>query len=477
MSHLLAYPDHEPAVYTRKMNDSPSEKADNGEAITADPTALDHRLQQSLERKILRQIDLRLLPMLALMYALAVIDRANIGVARIVGMDKDLQISIGSRYSIVTFIYFIPFIALQLPSNLLVRRIGASQFLSLCVISWGAVQLAMGFVPSWKYLAVCRFLLGVFEARFFPALVFLISTWYVRHEIQRRPNALSLATFYLLSILVGSFSPLLAYAFSLLGGKLGIAGWAWIFIIEGAVTVAFGLASWKCLPDFPDKNRFLSADQTAWVLRRIDEDRGDSTADAITLAKVMSHVADWKIWAFALMYLCATTPAYASGFFIPIILEGMGWTSKVSMLLSTPPFVIAGMSNMVFAWISDKTRHRALFIAISACITIIGQVLTGFTRQPGARYTGLCLSNIGAGGSISGILAYSSNNVVSHSKRAVMTATVISFAGLGGIFASTVFRQVDYPKYIPGIYATISWFKETHPWSWKGESGFCIHYE
>ncbi|KAF5380507.1 hypothetical protein D9615_004684 [Tricholomella constricta] len=405
--------------------------------------------------KTMRKIDLRLLPLLGILYALALIDRTNLGIARIAGMERDLELSIGSRYSIVSAIYFAPYIIFQLPSNLFLRQLGVRNWLAFCVVAWGIVQLAMGFVPNWGLLAFCRVLLGFFEAGFFPAMVFIITTWYTRHEVQKR-----LAAFYVVSVFIGGFSAIFAYLLSLLGGKQGIAGWAWIFIIEGAITVFFGIIAWFYIPDFPDQNTFLSEEQTAFVLDRVERDRGDSIPDELTKKKLVEHLLDWKLWAFsllaALMYMCATMPAYAIGFFVTIILRGMGWSVTNSLLLSAPPYVFATASILFFAWISDKYRHRALFIAIQAVMTLIGLFMTGFSSSSGWRYVGIFLTNAGSGGCIPGILAYSSNNVTSHTRRAVSTAMIISFGGIGGIFATTIFRQTDFPRYLPGIYATIA---------------------
>lgn len=402
------------------------------------------------ERQTMRRVDLRLLPILGALYALALIDRSNMGVARIAGMGKALELSVGARYSIVSCIYFIPYILLELPSNMCLRALGARNLLTGTVIAWGAVQVGMGFVPSWGYLALCRALLGVFEAGFFPALVFIVTTWYKRHEVQKK-----LAGLYMTSILAGGFSAILAYALSLLDGKGGLGGWSWIFIIEGMVTVIFGIASRLYIPDFPDRNDFLTAEQTALVLQRIEEDRGDSLPDSLK-GKVLLHLSDWKVWVYAVMYLCITVPAYAVGYFVTLILSGMGWNLEMSLLLSAPPYIFAAVSIFFFAWLSDKYHMRALFLTIQMLMTIIGLVLTAYTSLPGWRYTGIFLANAGSAGCIPGILAYASNNIVSHSKRAVTTAITVSFGGIGGIIATTIYRQQDFPRYIPGIIATIS---------------------
>ncbi|KAJ7018346.1 major facilitator superfamily domain-containing protein, partial [Mycena alexandri] len=396
-----------------------------------------------------RRVDWRLLPILGVLYALAIIDRTNVSIARVVGLDEDLGLSIGSRFSIVLGIYFLPYTIFQLPSNLLLRKVDPRKLLSFCVISWGAAQLAMGFVPNWQLLAFLRALLGILEAGFFPSLVYIISTWYTRHEVQTR-----LAIFYVVAIILGGFSAFFAYAISLLSGKLGLAGWAWIFIIEGALTIVFGIVGWFFLPTFPDRNDFLSPEETVIVLDRVQSDRGDSLPDLLTWQKFIDAF-DWRVWAYALMFLCATISTYGVGFFVTLILRGLGWSVAASLLLSAPPFVFAGISTILFSRLSDHYRQRALFIAVQCVAVIIGWALTGFAPSGLWRYGGLFLSNAGSSGSVIGILAYSSNNIVSHSKRAIVSSVVVSAGGIGGLIASNIFTQSSAPRYLPGIVATI----------------------
>jgi len=407
----------------------------------------DPHVRSSLIR---RHIDYRVLPLLALLYAIALIDRINLGVARSVGMAKDLKLIKGTRYSTVSCLYFVPYILLQLPSNILLRYFGARNWLTFIVVAWGLVQLAMGYVKSWGYLALCRVLLGVFEAGFFPAIVLIITTWYKRHEVQTR-----LAAFYMFSLLIGGFSPILAYGLSRLKGKKGISGWAWIFIIEGAITVFCGLVSFFYIADFPEENRFLKPEETAFILKRIEDDRGDSVPDALTWRKIFKHLSDWTMWAYALMFMCATMPAYVIAYFVTIILLGMGWDVPHALLLSAPPYLPAFVTAVAFAWMSDRLKQRAIFIAIQTLITIVGLFLVAYAKQGSVRYFGLFLVNAGALGCIPAILAYAANNITSQSKRSVSSAIIIAWGGVGGIFATTVFREADNPTYIPGIWATL----------------------
>lgn len=155
------------------------------------------------------------------------------------------------------------------------------------------------------------------------------------------------------------------------------------------------------------------------------------------------------------MFACSTLPQYMLAYFISIILHGMGYSTAMSLLLSAPPYGPAFVSAMFFAWISDRTKHRSTYIVIQGVITLVGTCLTAFSTQNGVRYFGTFLINAGSAGCIPNILAFGANNVVSQSKRSMQSAVTVAFGGIGGIIASTVFREVDYPRYIPGLWVTI----------------------
>ncbi|KDR68723.1 hypothetical protein GALMADRAFT_231049 [Galerina marginata CBS 339.88] len=414
------------------------------------PPALDAHYDPAFISRTLRRVDWRMLPLLGFLYAVALIDRTNLGIARTAGMAKDLELTIGDRYSIASMIYFIPYTLLQIPSNVVLRFLGARTWLTICVVGWGAAQLGMGFVPTWGYLLLCRVLLGVFEAGFFPALVFIITTWYKRHEVQKR-----LAIFYLSSMVVGAFSAIFAYVLTLLKGKGDLNGWSWIFVIEGIITILLGILTWLFVPDFPDKASFLNEEERKMILDRVEADRGDSIPDKMTTAKLFKHLLDPLVWAFAYMFLASTVPAYAIGFFITIILFGMGYSTSDALLLTAPPGLVAAISVYFFAWISDKTKLRAPWLAVQNVICIVGLVVAAYAKQNGPRYFGLFLVNMGASGCVPGVLAYSANNITTHTKRAVQTACIIAAGGVGGILATTMYTEKDYPRYIPGIWATI----------------------
>ncbi|KAF5312923.1 hypothetical protein D9619_003606 [Psilocybe cf. subviscida] len=417
---------------------------------TSNTQPLDAHYDPAYVRRVIRHIDWRMLPLLGFLYAVALIDRTNLGIACTAGMAADLKLYVGERYSIASMIYFVPYILLQIPGNIILTISGARVWLTICVVGWGAAQLAMGFVPTWGYLVFCRVFLGVFEAGFFPALVFIITTWYKRHEVQKR-----LAVFYLTSMVISAFSSIFAYALTLMKGLGGLNGWAWIFVIEGIITIVLGILAWLFIPDFPQKSKFLNEEERKMILDRVEADRGDSMPDKMTGAKLLKHLMDPLLWAFCYMFLTSTLPAYAIGFFITIILAGMGFSTRDALLLTAPPGLVAAISVYFFAHMSDKTKLRAPWLAVQNLMCIVGLLLAAYCEPNAARYIGLFLVHAGASGCVPGVLAYSANNITSHTKRSVQTACIIASGGIGGIMATTVFQEKDYPRYIPGMWITI----------------------
>ncbi|KAJ3507700.1 hypothetical protein NLJ89_g6162 [Agrocybe chaxingu] len=391
-----------------------------------------------------------MLPLLGLLYAVALIDRTNLGIARIAGMEVDLRLDIGERYSIASMIYFIPYTLLQIPGNLVLRRLGARNFMTICVVGWGASQLGMAFVPTWGYL-MCGGANVDSQAGFFPSLVFIITTWYQRYEVQQR-----LAIFYLSSIIITSFSSIFAYGLTFLRGKGGLAGWAWIFLIEGLITIVLGILAYLYVPDFPDKSKFLTEEERKMILGRVQQDRGDSLPDKATARKVWLHLRDPIVWAHSIMFMATGVPAYAVGFFVTIILSGMGYSTSEALLLTAPPGLVAGISCYCFARLADRTRKRAVWLATQNVITIVGLAIAAYAKPHPVRYFGLFLTNMGATGCVPGVLAYSANNITSHSKRAVQTGLIIGMGGVAGIVATTAFRQKDFPRYVTGMWVAIA---------------------
>jgi len=252
----------------------------------------------------------------------------------------------------------------------------------------------------------------------------------------------------------------MVYGLTKMNGIQGLAGWRWILIIEGVITIAVALLAYLLVIDFPDKlfqrrKPFLTDSEVEIIKSRINRDRDDSQADPITWSIVAHHLADWKLWVYALLFMNGAVPPYALAYFLPIILKGMGYSTGMSQILSALPYIPAVVVGFTLAWWADKSRLRAPFIALGALLVITGLSMTAFSSHHSVRYFGVFVCLAGAQNNVPAVLAYQANNIRMNSKRSVGTALQIGFGAIGGVFASTVFREKDAPGYRNGLWATI----------------------
>ncbi|KAL8280513.1 hypothetical protein RQP46_007161 [Phenoliferia psychrophenolica] len=364
-----------------------------------------------------RKVDWRLIPILSILYSVSLIDR----------------------------VFFASYIVFEFPSNILLRKLGARNHMTAIVISWGAV-VGMGFTTDWIQMVVLRVLLGVFEAGFFPACLFLITC--TRAELQ--PDAQRDTDV----VRAGAdMSNCRGYGISTLDGQHGLEGWRWIFVVYGAFTIGLGMIGFFLIVDFPDKSTFLAPDELKVVLDRINLDRGDAESDALTFRRALEHACDFKIWCFGIIFSAGAVTGYAFSFFLPVILRGAGYSARLSLILSAPPYIFATIWMGISATIADRKRKRAVFLIFNNTICILGLILLGWGKLTGVRMLGCFLALAGCQANVPTAASYQANNIVSHSKRAVSSAVFVAWGGIGGIVASMIFRQVDYPYCISGTMA------------------------
>ncbi|TKX19387.1 MFS transporter-like protein 158 [Elsinoe australis] len=407
--------------------------------------------------KIRHRIDWRLIPALGLMYGVSLMDRKNVSNAYIAGMRADLNLRVGVRYSLITLVFFITYTLFQPPMTVLCRKIGPRIFLPGICLAWGIVIIGFGFSQNWTTLVGLRLVLGLLEAGYFPGCVYLMSTWYSRYEVARRYSC-----FYLIGSLASALSGILAYGLMQMEGTAGIRGWRWIFIMEGVITCALAMIGYVFLVRFPDQEKekpsfkFLSSDEAAYVVHKINKDRGDVEAEPFHLGRFLKPAKDIEIWGFALIFLCTTTVTYGFSFFLPIILqENLGYSVAASQCLVAPPYVLAAILMYGMSWIGDKKRTRAPIIIVNSIISVVGLAILGFAKNPGVQYFGIFIGVAGCNANIPGTMAYQANNIRGQWRRAFCSATLTGFGGIGGIAGSLIFRSQDAPGYVPGIIGTI----------------------
>ncbi|KAL2866912.1 putative phthalate transporter [Aspergillus lucknowensis] len=432
------------------------EKIEDAKIPALDPLDYDDEFSPEEQKKIIRRVDLRLVTITGLAYCVSLMDRTNLSMAAIAGMVEELELYVGYRYSIVVLMFFVPYVIFQPPMTVITRKVGPTIFLGSIVISWGAILVGMGFTKNWNQMVACRVLLGLLEAGYFPGCVYLLSSWYARYDVQKR-----FSIFYLIGCVASALAGILAFGLMQLDGTQGLTGWRWIFILEGVITGCIGILTIIFLVDFPDRAhkswKFLTEKECAFIVRRINRDRSDGFAEPFTLKRFLSPALDLKIWGFAMIFFCVTTVSYAIAYFLPIILsEGMGFDTGTSQCLVAPPYAAAGFVMYGTSWLGDKYRTRGPVLIFNALLCIIGLPMMGFAKSHAVQYVGVFFTVSGSNANIPAVMAYQANNVRGQWTRALSSATLVGFGGIGGIAGSLVFREQDKPQYRPGIWTAIA---------------------
>ncbi|KAK2026761.1 major facilitator superfamily transporter [Colletotrichum zoysiae] len=406
------------------------------------------------EKKILRKMDTRLIPMLALLYLLSFLDRGNIGNAKIEGLQEDLNIT-PDQYNLCLTVFFFTYAAFEVPSNLLLKKLRPSVWLPTIMVSWGVVMTLMGIVKNYHGLLVARIFLGLAEAGLFPGVSYYLTMWYCRHEIQFRQ-----ALFFSAASIAGAFSGLLAFGIAKMDGVAGLEGWRWLFILEGILTVLVAFMAFFTLHDFPETAKFLSEEERAFVVHRLryqGQVRGKAgnhvqvvETDGFKWRYVWDAFKDWQIWVNILVYWGIVCPLYGISLFLPTIIRNLNYTSSTAQLMTVPIYITAAVLAVIVAYFSDKLGKRSPFIVGFLCIMIVGFSMCISSSNPKVVYAGVFIAACAIYPAFPGIISWLSNNLSGSYKRSVGMAIQIGIGNLGGAMASNFYRQKDAPHYVLG---------------------------
>ncbi|KAL0475104.1 major facilitator superfamily domain-containing protein [Neurospora intermedia] len=412
---------------------------EEGVNLPADPDA--HRTDEEkaeIDRKLVRRLDFMLIPWLCLLYLLAFLDRTNIGNAKIAGVQKDLELSDG-QYSASLSIFFVSYAVFEPITNIMLKKFRPSIFIPIIMVFWGGSMVGMGFCYNWSGLMAARWFLGLAEAGLFPGVNYYLSCWYKRSEFGIRA-----AIFFSAAALSGSFGGLLAAAIEHMDGIGSRPGWAWIFILEGLLTVVIGFVSFWMVHDFPDEAKFLSEDDRARVVRRLKLDQQASAEhETFQMTYLYQSLRDWKMWLGMVIYMGCDMPLYAFSLFLPAIIKGLGWnTSTVrSQLMSVPPYAAAAVFTVVIGYIADRTRQRGLCNILVSLIGVAGFAMLLASNSPAVQYAGVFLGALGIYPCISNTVTWMANNVEGVYKRGVVLGFVIGWGNLSGIISSNIYAN------------------------------------
>ncbi|CAH1651269.1 putative tartrate transporter [Hyphomicrobiales bacterium] len=405
-------------------------------AVTHGADISEGRSSQQLDAAF-SKVTWRLIPFLMILWILAWIDRVNIGFAKL-QMLNDLKFS-EAIYGLGAGIFFIGYFLFEVPSNLLLERIGARKTIARITILWGLTCVAMMFVTTPTQFYVLRFLLGVFEAGFYPGVILYLTYWY---PTERRAKAFGL--FMSASALAGVLGgPLAGTIMTQLNGANGWAGWQWVFLIEGIPSVIAGIVTLFYMTDKPEKASWLTENEKNLILADLERDRA---ALGPREHKIMKSLRDPRVWHFIAIYFCIILANSTLTFWGPTVVREVGFTSPASVGWIMAVAYLCGAAGMILIGrSSDRYREARLHCGFAALLGGVSMAVLGFLLPLGSTLSlvALTLAIIGTMSAIP-VFWQMPNQVLSGSAAAAGVAlinSVANLAGFGAPFAMGVIKD------------------------------------
>jgi MFS transporter, ACS family, tartrate transporter len=385
-----------------------------------------------LERQTMRRVARRLLPMLIACYFIAYLDRVNVGFASLT-MNKALGFS-SAVYGFGGGIFFLGYFIFEVPSNILLSKVGARRWIARILVTWGIISGCMAFITGPISFYSVRFLLGIAEAGFFPGII-LYLTWWFPSYYRSRIIGIFMAAIPLSNILGSLVSGVLLE----LDGWLGIAGWQWLFILEAAPAVILGVAFWLTMTDWPSQAHWLTAQQRNWLTTRLDAERAQR--EAIRHYSLKDALLDKRVLLLSLVYFGGTFSGYGIVLFQPQIVHRLAAGFGMTGVINAIPYVFAAAAMVWWGRHSDKTGERPRHVAFAYSLGAAGLIATALMTDPILTMVTLVIAAMGQ--SSTGPTFWSlPTAMLSGTAAAGGIALINALGNLGGFFGPYLFGLI-----------------------------------
>ncbi|KAH8589040.1 vitamin H transporter [Bisporella sp. PMI_857] len=421
------------------------------------------RKSNPLEIALVKKLDWRIMPTLWAMYFLNYLDRSAIASARLNDLEEDLGL-VGSQYNTCISILFIGYLIMQVPSNMLMNsgKVRPSIYMGLCMALWAIVSALTSMVKNYTGLVLVRFFLGVTEAPFYPGALYMLSIFYTRKEIAAR-----IAILYSGNIFATAFAGLIAAAiFETLDDAHGLAGWKWLFIIEGAVTFVVALVAIFLLPDDPLTTRWLSPDEQQLAHSRIAKDTVNLAPNKGAIAGLKQAVKDPLFYPLILMQNFHISACSFNNFF-PTVVGSLGFNRTLTLVLTCPPYLVSGFVGWFLGLSSGKFNERTWHITGAMGTALVGFIISCISLDPAARYVACFLFASGAYAINSVILGWCTATLgQTTEKKAVSLGLINTFANLSYVYTAYLYPKSDGPRYLTAMSANSAFAVATIMVAW-----------
>lgn len=348
-------------------------------------------LTEAEQRAVLSKVTWRLVPLLFFCYIIAYIDRINVSIAK----DHLLQplgvdpATFGRVYGLGAGLFFLGYFLFEVPSNLMLQKVGARTWIARIMITWGLVSMGFMFLNGKSSFYFLRFLLGAAEAGFFPGIVLYFTYWFPAKE-----RGKTLALFALGGVVAGAIGHPISGALLLMDGILEMAGWKWLFFIEAIPAVVMGLVVFFVLPNGPADARWLTSSEKGWLLTKIADESRES---AVTKERRFREIfTSGRVWLLCLLYFLVNVAGYGYELWLPSIVKTIsGQNQTVVSVLNAIPYVVAGFAMVLVARNSDRTGERRCHVSVSAFFAAVGFACAALLSNPWLAMAGMCLALAG----------------------------------------------------------------------------------
>ncbi|KAG0038294.1 hypothetical protein BGZ82_000601 [Podila clonocystis] len=411
------------------------------------------------EKRIVRIFDFKVLSWIFVMFFFLQLDRGNMSNALTDNLMADLHIDLNT-VTLGTTVFIIFFCFFEIPSNMIIRRVGPHRWIPFLMFFWGLATAAQVFLKDKASFFICRALVGMFEAGYIPGIAIYLTTYYKRDEM-----ALRLSVFWSSLAVANSTAGVLAYFILQLRGKGGLTGWKWLFLIEGLATAAVGILSFFILPEGPTATKgylrfdgFLTERQELIAITRLvrdDPSKADPLKKVVPREDVWRAVTSTKLWPNLLIGFFGLLPSTPIGGFAPLILKMLGFDGLKANLMTIPGYLVGLLVMSIVSFSSDRHNERAFHGAIATfyyacCVASLALLPIGASKY--SLYVALIFTMGGSTCWHPVNAAWIASNTAGTGKRTIALAMYIMSVNLTAIAGSNVFRANAAPRFLTGMW-------------------------
>ncbi|MGH9598319.1 MAG: MFS transporter, partial [Terracidiphilus sp.] len=344
-----------------------------------------------LEARVVRKLNWRILPFAVLLYFVSFLDRVNVGFAAF-SMNKAIGLT-PAEFGFGGGIFFFGYVLFQVPSNLMMLRVGARRWIAWVVVIWGVVAVCSAFVTGPHSFYAMRFLLGLAESGYFPGTILYLSLWFpARHK------AHAVAVFMAAAPLSTGIGSPISGAIMELPRIAGLSNWQWLYVLEGLPAVILGFLVFKLLTDRPEDAHWLAPDERQWLTEKLLEERAPGHSGAGSARSAFRALRDTRVLMLALIYGGTSAGLYSMGLWSPLIIKQFGFSPLTVGWLNAIPSVVAAVGMVLWARRSDRTQERIWHTAIPCFVACAGLAWAGDPTGAISIVLALTVVNWGANG-------------------------------------------------------------------------------